>query len=78
MAEVVYVGRHDGVYLPLESGGEIEVLKHQNVKVPDSMLEDLLAQPDNWELPKKESAKVEKTEAKGSKDKDAADAEGDS
>jgi len=81
---VVYVGRHDGVFLPLEAGGEIEVLKHQKVKVPDSMLEALLEQPENWELPKKDEAKITekpaKTESKKGEAKDeAADAaEGDS
>lgn len=50
--QLVYIGPHDSVMVPLPYGGQVEVKRGKEATLPDSLSESLLKQTTNWERSK--------------------------
>lgn len=46
--KLTYIGPHDGVTVPQPLGGHKEVKQGEPTQLPDSLIEQLLEQSENW------------------------------
>lgn len=60
MADVRYVGPHDGVEVPLPSGLVARCERGGTIVVPDDVAKGLLEQPTNWQPTKAAAKNAEK------------------
>jgi hypothetical protein len=57
MAQVIYIGRHGVVLVPLPSGAEATARWGEPFETSDEHAAQLLQQPDNWKRAPKSAAK---------------------